>query len=227
MILYGFSHSGSTYRVRIALNLKGIAYERRSLHPFRDGGQQHASEYQRLNPLGVMPTLVDGDIVITQSAAILDYLDEVYPDPRLLPKTAAGRARVRSIAQTFGVDSHPLVTIRVLQHLHKTYGIDAGSQIDWSRHWLSFGLGGGEALLDGDPATGRFCDGDQPTLADVYLVPQVLAARRHDVDLSAYPTVARIYDACMDHPSFAAADPQRQPDAGEADEWRRHLAPDS
>jgi maleylpyruvate isomerase len=227
MILYGFSYSGSAYRARIALNLKGIPYEQRSVHLLRDGGEQHQAAYQRLSPLGVVPTLVDGELVVTQSGAILDYLDEAYPTPPLLPDTVTARARVRAIAQTFGVDSHPLVTIRVLQHLHMTHGIDAQSQLEWSRHWLTFGLGGGEALLDGDPATGRFCHGDQPTLADIYLVPQVLAARRHDIDLSAFPVIARINDACMDHPAFAAADPEQQPDALDADEWRHHLAPDS
>jgi maleylacetoacetate isomerase len=225
MILHGFSYSGSTYRVRIALNLKGIAYEQRSVHLVRGGGEQHAQDYRRLSPLGVVPTLVDGDVVVTQSGAIVEYLDEIRPAPPLLPEGAAARARVRALAQTLGVDSHPLVTIRVLRHLHATRGDDDAAQKAWSRHWLAFGLAGGETLLAGHPDTGRYCHGNRLSLADLYLVPQALAALRHDIALEAYPTIDRIYRACLAHPAVAAADPQRQPDALSPEELHAHLAP--
>jgi maleylacetoacetate isomerase len=223
MILYGFSYSGSAYRVRIALNAKGIRYEQRSIHPLRDGGAQHAPEYRRLSPNGVMPTLVHGDVVLTQSGAILEYLEQTHPTPPLLPPDPAEQAWVRSVAQTFGVDSHPLVTIRVIQHLESHFGIAPERRFEWARHWLAFGLQGAEALLRDGGRSRRFCHGDDLTHADIYLVPHVLAALRHKIAIADYPIIDRIYRNCLAHPAVADADPERQPDAADADAWRVNL----
>lgn len=213
MKLYGYFRSSAAYRVRIALNLKGIDYETESVHLLKDGGQQFSEAYQALNPTGLVPTLVDGELVIGQSMAILEYLEETHPQPALLPTDVAGRARVRSIAQTIACDIHPLNNLRVLKHLKHGMGLGEEAKNDWYRHWISVGLSSLEAMLAGNAATGRYCHGDKVTLADVLLVPQVYNARRFECDLSAMPTVTRIADACAELDAFQRADPARQPDA--------------
>lgn len=213
MKLYSYFRSSAAYRVRIALNLKGLEYETVPVHLLKDGGQQHSDAYKALNPTELIPTLVDGELAIGQSMAILEYLEEAYPEPALLPSDPAGRARVRAIAQSIACDIHPLNNLRVLKHLKRGLGVDDATKDEWYRHWINVGLTSVEALLAGNPATGRYCHGDQVTLADVVLVPQVFNARRYDCDLSAMPTIVRIADTCAQIEAFARAEPARQPDA--------------
>lgn len=213
MKLYGYFRSSAAYRVRIALNLKGLDYETISVHLVKDGGQQFSDTYKALNPTALVPTLVDGELAIGQSMAILEYLEETHPQPALLPADTAGRARVRAIAQTIACDIHPLNNLRVLKHLKHVMGVDEDAKNAWYRHWIDVGLTSVEAMLAGHPDTGRYCHGDQVSLADVLLVPQVFNARRFDCDLSAMPTVTRIVEACSELDAFARAEPARQPDA--------------
>jgi len=213
MKLYGYFRSSAAYRVRIALNLKGLSYESISVHLQKGGGQQHAADYLKLNPTGLIPTLVDGQLNIAQSMAILEYLEEVYPEPALLPSDAAGRARVRSIAQAIACDIHPLNNLRVLQYLKHELNADEAARDAWYRHWIDRGLSAVEAMLAGHPSTGKFCHGDRVSLADVLMVPQVANARRFDCDLSKMPTITRIVEECNALDAFARALPERQPDA--------------
>lgn len=212
MKLYGYFRSSAAYRVRIALNLKGLAYDQDFVHLTRGGGQQFDPNYLRLNPAGLVPTLVDGPAVLTQSLAIIEYLEETHPAPPLLPFGAVARARVRAIALTVACDIHPLNNLRVLNYLTRDLGHSEDDKLRWYRHWIAKGLGALETMLDGHPMTGRCCQGDQPTLADVCLVPQVFNARRYNCDLKPYPTVTRITDTCNELPAFADAAPDRQPD---------------
>ncbi|HLU78670.1 MAG TPA: maleylacetoacetate isomerase, partial [Burkholderiaceae bacterium] len=202
MKLYSYFRSSAAYRVRIALNLKGLAYETVPVHLLKDGGQQYSADYKALNPTALVPTLVDGELAIGQSMAILEYLEETHPQPPLLPSDAAGRARVRAIAQTIACDIHPLNNLRVLKHLKHVVGVDEDTKNAWYRHWIDVGLSSIEAMLAGHPSTGRFCHGDHVTLADVLLVPQVFNARRFECDLSAMPTIHRIVDACSQLDAF-------------------------
>ena len=213
MKLYGYFRSSAAFRVRIALNLKGLEYETVPVHLLKDGGQQRSEAYKALNPTGLVPTLVDGELAIGQSMAILEYLEDTHPEPSLLPPDAAGRARVRAIAQTIACDIHPLNNLRVLRYLKHSMGADEEGKNAWYRHWIDVGLTSIEAMLACNPATGRYCHGDQVTLADVLLVPQVFNARRLDCDLSAMPTLTRIVEACSRIDAFVRAEPARQPDA--------------
>ncbi|ARP94779.1 maleylacetoacetate isomerase [Bordetella genomosp. 13] len=213
MQLYGYFRSSAAFRVRIALNLKGLAYDYVPVHLLKDGGQQLAPAYRKLNPNALVPTLVDGDLSLGQSLAIIEYLDETHPQPPLLPSDPAGRARVRAIAQTLACDIHPLNNLRVLKYLKHGLKVDEDAKNGWYRHWIDVGLTGLEEMLAGSPQTGRYCHGDTPTLADLCLVPQMFNARRFDCDLSAFPTLTRIDAACRELPAFEAAEPQNQPDA--------------
>jgi len=212
MNLYGYFRSSAAYRVRIALNLKGIAPEGRYVHLQK--AQQRAVDYLALNPQGLVPALVtdEGD-VLTQSLAIVEWLEETHPKPPLLPADAPGRARVRSLAQAIACDIHPLNNLRVLNYLVHTLGVSDEQKNGWYRYWIDLGFEALETRLAREPATGRFCHGDAPTLADLCLVPQVANARRFDIDLSPYPTIVRIDEACRALPAFANAAPERQPDA--------------
>lgn len=212
MQLYSYFRSSAAFRVRIALNLKGLSYEYLGVHLLKDGGQQLAESYRALNPSALVPTLVDGDAVIGQSLAIMEYLDETHPQPALLPADPVGRARVRAIAQTIACDTHPLNNLRVLKYIKGTLGASEEAKNEWYRHWVQQGLAALEAMLD-SPATGRYCHGDTPTLADLCLVPQMANARRFDCDLSRVPTLVRIDAACRALPAFADAAPDKQPDA--------------
>ncbi|GMU72089.1 MAG: maleylacetoacetate isomerase [Burkholderiales bacterium] len=212
MKLYDYFRSSAAYRVRIALNLKGLAPEREFVH-LRHGAQR-SDGYLALNPQGLVPALaLDGGEVLTQSLAILEYLDETHPSPPLLPAGAQARARVRSIALAMACDIHPLGNLRVLQYLLKTLGVSAEQKDGWYRYWIDVGFEALERRLARDAATGRFCHGDAPTLADVCLVPQMANARRGSVDLAPYPTLVRIDAACQALPAFANAAPAKQPDA--------------
>jgi maleylacetoacetate isomerase len=208
MLLYDYFRSSAAFRVRIALNLKGIVPERRYIHLRK--GDQRAPEYLALNPQGLVPMLVDGDARLTQSLAIIEYLDERHPQPALLPQEPAARAWVRSIALAIACDIHPIDNLRVLLYL-KALGVEEPARDEWYRHWIRTGFGPLEAQLGA--AAGTYCLGETPTLADICLVPQVFNAQRLDVDLAPYPRIRAIHAACMRHPAFADAQPSRQPDA--------------
>ena len=211
--LYTYFRSSAAWRVRIALNLKGLAYEAVPVHLLRDGGQQNLPSYRALSPLGTVPALQTGDATLTQSLAIIEYLEETHPQPPLLPVSAADRARVRALAQTIACDIHPVNNLRVLQYLGREFGATQEQKDVWYRHWVGEGLRAVEQLLVGDSRTGAFCHGDAPTLADCCLVPQVFNARRFDCPLAAMPTIRRIVEACEQLPAFTKAAPSAQPDA--------------
>lgn len=213
MQLYTYFRSSAAYRVRIALNLKGLAYDAVPVHLLRDGGEHRRPDYLALNPAGLVPTLVDGTQVLAQSLAIVEYLDETHPAPPLLPGSAADRARIRALAQAIACDIHPLANLRVLRYLKQVLGVDDAGRDAWYRHWVGTGLTAVEAMLANDARTGAFCHGDAPTLADCCLVPQVFNARRLDCDLRAMPTVVAIAARCEALDAFARAAPGRQPDA--------------
>ncbi|TCI11471.1 maleylacetoacetate isomerase [Dyella soli] len=217
MVLYGYWRSSAAYRVRIALNLKGLAYESRPVHLVRDGGEQHAPDYQALNPQELVPCLVDNGQVFTQSMAIIEYLEETRPEPALLPADPVGRARVRTLAQAVSCDIHPLANLRVLQHLVTQFEADDAAKGVWSRHWITLGLQALESMLAGNVATGRFCHGDTPTMADACLIPQVYNAVRWKLPLDDYPTIRRINEACLALEAFQQAVPEAQPDAPATD----------
>jgi len=212
--LYSYFRSSAAYRVRIALNLKALPYETVPVHLLRDGGEQFTPGYRKLNPEALVPTLSDGSLPpLSQSLAIIEYLEETHPTPALLPADAIGRARVRSLALAIACDIHPLNNLRVLRYLAKELAIEEEARNSWYRHWIDIGLGSIEAQLTASPATGQFCHGDTPTVADLCLVPQVANAQRLNCDLSAMPTVMRINDACLALEAFRNAMPAMQPDA--------------
>lgn len=210
LTLYGYWRSSAAYRVRIALNLKGLEYRSESVHLAK--AEQHHAEFAAISPQEQVPVLRDGQRVIRQSLAIIEYLDETRPDVPLLPASARERARVRAIALAIACDVHPLNNLRVVQHLKKLHPEFA--QDEWMRHWIALGFAGVEAMLAEHPSTGEFCDGDSPSMADCVLVPQVFNARRFGVDLGAYPTIVRIDAACREIAAFQAAAPENQVDAG-------------
>ena len=212
-VLYGYFRSSAAFRVRIALNLKGIKPELRFVHLLKDGGQQHTTEYKALNPQELIPTLVHNGRPITQSLAIIEYLNDIVPEPPLLPADAMGRARVRSIAYAVACDIHPVNNLRVNQYLKSTFGADTDAQIAWQQHWIATGFGALETMLASSPETGRYCHGDRPTLADICLVPQVANARRLKVPLDRFPKIVAIDAACAQLPAFDKARPENQPDA--------------
>ena len=197
--------------MRIALNLKGQAYETVP-HHLRHG-EQRAPEYLRLNPQGFVPSLEIAGAVLCQSLAIIEYLDERFPDPPFLPETAADRAHVRALAGIVACDIHPVNNLRILQYLRRQLGADDATIATWYNHWIAEGFSAIEALLAGDQRTGRFCCGDRPGLADICLVPQVVNAGNYQLDMAPYPTIQRIFDACLEIPAFAVAHPRAQPDA--------------
>jgi len=211
--LYSYWRSTAAYRVRIALNLKGIACRIQPVHLLRDGGEQRKPDYLALNPQGLVPTYVDGDVTISQSLAICEYLEETQPEPALLPVAAADRARVRSLAQIVACDVHPLNNLRVLSYLTGELGVDERGRNAWYRHWVACAFDALETSLARDPRTGAFCHGDRPGLADLCLVPQVYNAERFDCDMAPYPTVRRINASCLSHDAFRTAAPEAQPDA--------------
>ncbi|UVW27613.1 maleylacetoacetate isomerase [Massilia sp. H6] len=213
MKLYTYFRSSAAYRVRIALNLKALDYEAVPVHLVRGGGEHQSDAYRAVNPSALVPALEDDALVLSQSMAILEYLEDAYPAVALLPKDAIGRARVRELAQIIACDIHPLNNLRVLNYLVKHLGQSDQAKTDWYRHWVIEGFGALEAHLARNPCTGSFCYGDRPSMADCFLVPQVFNAQRFDVDLEAYPTIARINSLCADLPAFQAAHPARQGDA--------------
>jgi len=210
--LYGYFRSSAAFRARIALNLKGIKPELKFVHLLKDGGQQHAVGYKTVNPQELIPTLVHDGHTIGQSLAIIEYLDEIQPEPPILPRDPAARARVRQLAYAIACDIHPVNNLRVLLHLRDAFGASEEARAQWQRHWIMLGFAALETLLQ-SPETGKFCHGDTPTLADICLIPQMANARRVNTDLSPYPTLTRIEAVALGHPAFDAALPGNQPDA--------------
>ena len=213
LTLYSYWRSSAAYRVRIGLTLKGLRYDTVPVHLVRNGGEQHAPDYAAANPQKLVPMLVHGQRRMRQSLAILEYLDEVWPEPPLLPATARGRQRVRALSQVVACDIHPLNNLRVVRFLENEWNVPQPERDVWMRHWMVEGLDAFEALLADHPSTAEFCEGHLPTLADCCLVPQLYNARRCGVDLDPYPTIRRIEAACLAHPAFDAARPENQPDA--------------
>jgi len=209
MRLYDNWRSSAAYRVRIALNLKGIAYEQVPID--LRAGAQHEDAYRRENPEGLVPCLVDGGLRLRQSLAIIDHLDERVPEPPLLPADPALRAEARAIALAIACDIHPLNNLRVLQYLERELGLDEAARLRWYRHWIATGLDALEAELR--DRAGTFCLGEQPTVADLCLVPQMYNARRYACDVDPYPTLRRIDGHCRAREPFARAAPEGQPDA--------------
>jgi maleylacetoacetate isomerase len=209
--LYTYFRSSASFRVRIALNLKGLAYEPSFVHLPK--GEHRAVPYSKINPQALTPTLVldDGE-QLAQSLAIIEYLDETHPEPRLLPGDAKGRARVRSLSLLVACEIHPLNNLRTLQYLKRTLGQSEEQVNAWYRHWVADGLAKFEADLVRGGA-GRFCYGDAPTMADCCLVPQIFNAKRYQCDLAAYPVTMRAFDECMKLEAFDRAQPSKQPDA--------------
>jgi maleylpyruvate isomerase len=213
MKLYSYFRSSASYRVRIALNVKNLPYEYVPVHLVRDGGEQLKPEYRAVNVDGIVPTLIDGHEVMPQSLAIIEYLEETHPEPPLLPKAPADRAYVRSLALQVACEIHPLNNLRVLKYLKHTLRVENDAKDAWYRHWVDTGFATLEAHLASDARTGKLCFGDEPTLADACLIPQVFNAQRFNVDTSKYPTIQRIYDHAMQIDAFARAAPSVQPDA--------------
>ncbi|AJK47785.1 maleylacetoacetate isomerase [Burkholderia plantarii] len=213
MELYGYFRSSASYRVRIALHLKGLPFDYRAVHMLRGGGEQLRDDYRALNPDALVPTLVDGDTTLQQSLAIIEYLDEIAPEPPLLPRAPAERACVRAIALQITCEIHPLDNLRVLRYLKRTLGVADEAKNAWYRHWITKGFATLETRLANDPRTGRLAYGNTPTLADCCLIPQLYNARRFGVDLAPYPTLVRIHDHAMTLDAFRAAAPEAQPDA--------------
>ncbi len=214
MILYSYFRSSAAYRVRIGLNLKGLNYQIKPVHLLKDGGQQHQPDYVQVNPVQLLPALDDDGLIITQSLAILEYLDERYPELPLLPKASAERAWARSMAQTVACDIHPLNNLRVLQYLKNELHAQEDARNQWYRHWVSVGLEGLEALVQRHGKKDHdFIFGDTPGLAEICLVPQMFNARRFDIDLSIFPRLLAVEEKCLELSAFQEAAPDRQPDA--------------
>jgi len=199
--------------VRIALNLKGLSYEQVPIHLRRGGGEQFTAGYKQINPQSLLPTLENDGRYLTQSLAIIEYLEEQYPTPPLLPKNAADRALVRSMALVIACEVHPIQNLRVLNYVKKEYNQTDEQVNRWAQHWIDLGLAALEQMITAQPAQGKFCFGDTPTLADICLVPQLGNARRFGCDLSQYPNIMNIERACIVIPAFADAAPEKQPDA--------------
>ncbi len=211
MKLYNYYRSSASYRVRIVASVKGIDYEYVSINLAR--GESRAASFEALNPQGRVPTLeVDGKL-IGQSLAICEYLEETHPNPPMLPRDPAGRARVRSLALAVACEIHPIGGGRAQSYLAKEFNASDAQRAEWSRHWMAEGFRSIESMLTGSKETGRFCHGDSPTIADAFLVPQVYNARLAKVDMTAFPTIQRICDECDKVEAFERARPERQPDA--------------
>ncbi|HEV2322189.1 MAG TPA: maleylacetoacetate isomerase [Gammaproteobacteria bacterium] len=212
MEVYTYFRSSAAYRARIVLNLKGLKADYRYVHLLKDGGEQHKPEFKAVNPQCFIPALVDRGHTLTQSLAIAEYVDEIHPEPRLLPRDPLGRARVRALALIVACDIHPLNNQRVMQYLAKEFGADADVKKRWMQRWMADGFAALEKLTAGNKDTGKFCHGDTPTIADAFLVPQMFNARRFELDLAPYPTLRRIDEHCLTLKAFSDAAPNNQPD---------------
>lgn len=217
MKLFGYFRSSASYRVRIALNLKGLDYEQFSIHLIKNGGEQFSEAFRALNPESLVPALVDqesgSELAISQSLAIVEYLEEKYPGSPLLPKNLHDRAFVRALALSIACDIHPVNNLRILKYLSSTLGISEEQKNTWYQHWCQLGLSAMEARLANDSRRGEFCFGDTPSMADCCLIPQIFNAQRFNCDLSAMPTLMAINQRCLELPAFSKAAPANQPDA--------------
>jgi maleylacetoacetate isomerase len=211
LVLYNYFRSSASYRVRIALALKGLAYDYVPVHLLKK--EQLKPPFSDLSAARLVPLLQDGDQLLGQSLAIIEYLDETHPEPPLLPPGPAARARVRGLALDVACEIHPLDNLRVLRYLVGEMKVSEDDKNRWYRHWVETGLEAVERQLAGSPGTGRFCHGDTPTLADIVLVPQVFNAQRMDCRLDHVPTVMRVFGECMQHPAFTSTQPSACPDA--------------
>lgn len=210
-ILYGYWRSSAAYRVRIALNHKQLAYQQRSIHLINNGGEQHSAEFQKLNPNQLIPVLVDEGISINQSLTIMDYLDEAYPEKLLVPQDSPRRYSVKALAQDIAIDIHPLNNLRVQQYLAEKLGADDVKKSEWYQYWIDKGFFAVEKRLE--QVSGEYSVGDEITLVDVCLVPQVYNAHRFNVDLSPYPNITRVTTSLNRIEAFKLALPEAQPDA--------------
>jgi maleylpyruvate isomerase len=213
MKLYTFFRSSASYRVRIALNLKNIQYEQAPIHLRRGGGEQLGAAYKGINPQALVPALEDNGKILTQSLAIIEYLDEKHPNPALLPGDPAERALVRSMALIIACEVHPIQNLRVLNHVKATYNQTDAQVNQWAQHWIDLGLAALEQMIFTQPRRGKFCFGDTPTIADICLVPQLGNAQRYGCDLAKYPAILEIEKNCMALAAFVNAAPEKQPDA--------------
>ena len=214
MTLYGYFRSSTSYRTRIAMNLKQLDYDYVAVNLAKD--EQLEAVFQSINPQGLVPVVQLNDLWLYQSPAILEWLEEVYPEHPLLPKDAAGRMQVRALSAMIGCDIHPLNNRRILQYLRNELSVDEDQVMAWCHRWMSEGFDALEKRLAQDKTRGKFCYGDSPTFADCYLIPQVSSAERFKVDLSAYPNIVAIDAHCRTLKAFADADPMVQPDAPNA-----------
>ena len=213
MKLYSFFRSSASYRVRIALNLKGLSYEQSPVHLRRGGGEHLSPAYRAVNPQALVPALEDSGRIFTQSLAIIEYLEEKYARPALLPADPADKALVRSMAMIIACEVHPIQNLRVLNYVKKEYEQTDQQVNRWAQHWIDLGLGAFEQTLTAQPVRGRFSFGDNPSLADICLVPQLGNARRYGCELAKYSAILAVEKACMALPAFVDAAPEKQPDA--------------
>ncbi|MBC3880528.1 maleylacetoacetate isomerase [Undibacterium sp. LX40W] len=215
MKLFGYFRSSASYRVRIALNLKGLDYEQASIHLLRNGGEQFSEEYKQLNPESLVPALIDGadSVPMSQSLAMLEYIEESYPQTPLLPSNPHDRAYVRALALAIACDIHPVNNLRILKYLSGTLGVSDEQKNAWYLHWCAVGFAALEQRLANDPRRGLFCFGDRPGYADCVLIPQIFNAQRFNLDMSPYPTLMAINQRCLELPEFIAASPAKQADA--------------
>jgi maleylacetoacetate isomerase len=211
MKLYGYWRSSAAYRVRIALNFKQLSYENIPVHLVKNGGEQHSAEYKALNPAELVPTLVDNELSLNQSLAIIEYLDQMYPEPRLLPDDAAAKAQVRALALDIACDVHPLNNLRVLQYLTGPLALSEQQKQAWVIHWLEVGFAAFEQRLA--TCAGKCCVSDDVSMADICLVPQVYNAKRFGLDMTPYPRISAIVEHCQQLAAFALAVPEAQADA--------------
>jgi maleylacetoacetate isomerase len=213
LTLYSYFRSSAAYRVRIALNLKGLCYDQRFVHLVKGGGEQHSNSYREINPQRLVPSLMVGATILTQSAAICEYLEETYRIPPLFPSDPAARAYIRGVMQAIACDIHPLNNTRVLSYLTKTLDLLDAEKAAWYRHWVEEGLAAIEIMISKHGDAGKCCHGDDPTFADAFLIPQLFNARRFDIPLDAYPRLTSIESHCLQLKAFIAAHPSAQPDA--------------
>lgn len=210
MKLYSYFRSSAAFRVRIALNLKGLSYDTQAVHLLKQGGEQHSAEYAAINPSELVPTLLDQQYVLTQSLSILEYLEEAYPKTALLPQNLQQRAQIRAFAQHIACEIHPLNNLRVLQYLEQTLAVSNSEKMAWYQHWIKLGFHSLEQQLQ--HSNGKYCFGEQASFADCCLIPQIYNAKRFQIDLTEYPKIQSIYTHCMQLAAFQQAAPEQQAD---------------